>query len=186
MEEGLIGEIVDEYSFVADFIDAYGYLTVLGFLIFIIIAIVSEVIAWIFSRIASRTEGNKSQIYRLFSKVVRAFGLIIAITSGLGTLGVNISALVAGLGLTGFALGFALKDALSNTLAGMLIILYKPFDLNDEIEIMGSSGFVKEVNLRYIILESQESEVILPNSSCFTQKIIKKKKSSEVSKETAA
>ena len=48
------------------------------------------------------------------------FGLVTA----LGTAGVNVSALVAGLGLTGFALGFAFRDVLSNLLAGVLILLY--------------------------------------------------------------
>ena len=56
----------------------------------------------------------------------------------LGILGVDIAALVAGLGLTGFALGFTLKDALSNLLAGILILFYqtpgflKPWSLEVE------------------------------------------------------
>ena len=57
----------------------------------------------------------------------------------LGTLGINVSALVAGLGLTGFALGFAFRDALSNVLAGVMILLYHPFHRGDCANITGLS-----------------------------------------------
>ena len=179
MDENIMGEIIDEYSFVADFIETHGVFIILAVVVFVIITIISETIGWILSRIASRTADSKSQIYRLCAKMVRVVGVITAIITGLGTLGINVSALVAGLGLTGFALGFAIKDALSNTLSGVLIILYQPFDVSDEIEMMGSRGLVKEVNLRYLVLDGEESEVILPNSLCFTQKIIKIKKLSQ-------
>src|ERR1700740_2837155 len=56
-----------------------------------------------------------------------AFGVVTV----LGTLGVDVTALVAGLGLLGFALGFALKDMISNVLAGILILVYKPFRRGD-------------------------------------------------------
>ena len=49
--------------------------------------------------------------------MVMIFGFVTA----LGSVGVDVSALVAGLGLTGFALGFALKDTISNLLSGVLI-----------------------------------------------------------------
>ena len=51
-----------------------------------------------------------------------------------GTVGVDVSALVAGLGLAGFAIGFALRDAVSNTLAGVLVLMYQPFRVGDDIK----------------------------------------------------
>ena len=60
--------------------------------------------------------------------VVIAIGLV----TGFGTMGIDVSALIAGLGLSGFALGFALRDAVSNLIAGVLILLYRPFSYGDK------------------------------------------------------
>ena len=95
-------------------------------------------------------------------------GLITA----LGTLGVDISAMVAGLGLTGFALGFALKDILSNLISGILILLYEPFKLNDSIVIDKYEGKVVDINLRYTTITKEGKEVLVPNSFLFSKPII--------------
>ena len=101
-----------------------------------------------------------------------AFGVITAI----GTVGVDVKALVAGLGLTGFALGFALKDIISNTLAGALILLYKPFHRGDHIEIVLGTGVVEGVvdgiDMRYTTLRSADgTRGLIPNASLFTNAI---------------
>ena len=67
--------------------------------------------------------------------IVKNIMLIVGLITALGTLGVNISAIVAGLGLTGFAFGFAFKDMLSNFISGILIFIYEPFKLGDTIEV---------------------------------------------------
>ena len=90
--------------------------------------------------------------------------LIIGFITALGTLGVNISAIVAGLGLTGFAFGFAFKDMLSNFISGILIFIYEPFKLGDNIEVEGKSGEVIDINLRYVTIESEDKKVLIPNS----------------------
>jgi small conductance mechanosensitive channel len=100
--------------------------------------------------------------------VVLAFGLV----TGLGTLGLDIKALVAGLGLTGFALGFALKDIIANWVAGILVLFYKPFRRGDRIETAGSVGRVEAVNLRYTVLQADDgARVLVPNSTLFTNSI---------------
>lgn len=95
---------------------------------------------------------------------ILALGLI----TSLGILGINITALVAGLGLTGFALGFALKDIISNLLAGILIILYSPFRVGDRIKVGSHEGEVKEINLRYTVVENDGERILIPNSTMFT------------------
>jgi small conductance mechanosensitive channel len=96
------------------------------------------------------------------------FGAITA----LGTLGIDVTALVAGLGLTGFALGFALKDTISNALAGILIIIYKPFKQGDQIKVSAFEGTVAEVNLRYTTLSADGKKIFVPNSMVFTNAVI--------------
>lgn len=97
-----------------------------------------------------------------------SFGLVTA----LGTVGVDVSALVAGLGLTGFALGFALKDIISNLVAGVLILLYKPFRYGDSIKVAGMEGRVVDIDLRYTQLAANQNSIYVPNSMLFTNAIV--------------
>jgi small-conductance mechanosensitive channel len=82
-----------------------------------------------------------------------------------------VSALVAGLGLTGFALGFALKDTISNLISGILILLYKPFKIGDRIKISGYEGIVVSIDLRYTELDAEGNKILIPNSKLFTNPI---------------
>lgn len=107
-----------------------------------------------------------------FAKISRAMFILFGLVTALGTIGINVSALVAGLGLTGFALGFAFKDTISNILSGVLILLYRPFKINDKIKVAGFEGIVTSVDLRYTNLESEEGIVLIPNSKCFTDPVI--------------
>jgi small conductance mechanosensitive channel len=98
---------------------------------------------------------------------LNALGVITA----LGTLGVNITGIVAGLGLTGFALGFALKDSIANLLAGVMILLYRPFEVGDRIDVSGLAGTVVHVDLRYTELDNERERVLVPNSKMLTDPI---------------
>lgn len=98
---------------------------------------------------------------------LNALGVITA----LGTLGVNITGIVAGLGLTGFALGFALKDSIANLLAGVMILLYRPFEVGDRIDVSGLAGTVVHVDLRYTELDNEKERVLVPNSKMLTDPI---------------
>ena len=91
----------------------------------------------------------------------------------------NVSALVAGLGLTGFAVGFALKDVISNALAGILIIIYKPFRHGDSVKVSSFEGEVVEIDLRYTKLIAVGQEVFVPNSMLFSNAVTVTSRSSE-------
>ncbi|MDA3956566.1 mechanosensitive ion channel domain-containing protein [Oceanispirochaeta sp.] len=108
-----------------------------------------------------------SLITRTSSTTMIIFGFVTI----LGTLGINVSALVAGLGLTGFALGFALKDIISNILSGVLILLYRPFKIGNTIKVAGYEGIVVSIDLRYTELISEGNKMLIPNSKLFTEPI---------------
>lgn len=94
------------------------------------------------------------------------------IISALGTPGIDVSAIVTGLGLTGFALGFALKDAISNILAGSLILIYRPFNRNDTIKVANNEGVVEEIDLRYTTLKAEGKKILIPNATLLTNIVI--------------
>lgn len=109
---------------------------------------------------------------KFFAQASRIVFILFGVVTALGTIGINVSALVAGLGLTGFALGFAFKDTISNILSGVLILLYRPFNINDKIKVAGFEGKVISVDLRYTKLDSKEGTVLIPNSKCFTDPVV--------------
>lgn len=144
----------------------------MGLLVFAGFWIGSVLVRSLSRRIGSRVDYNTRFLIRLGSRIASIGLLIFGGVTALGTMGVNVSALVAGLGLTGFALGFALKDVLSNLMAGILIIIYRPFRLNDYIAVKDhGEGAVIEIDLRYTTLEKEGQKYLLPNSVLFTNSI---------------
>ena len=137
----------------------------------IILALGIFILFWIggtiFKMIVRKIMDEKSshaKISQVLSSIVKNLMLIVGLITALGTLGVNISAIVAGLGLTGFAFGFAFKDMLSNFISGVLIFIYEPFKLGDTIEVEGKTGKVININLRYVTIEAENQKVLIPNS----------------------
>ena len=73
--------------------------------------------------------------------------------------------------MTGFALGFAFRDVLSNVLAGVLILLYRPFRRGDKIRVTGFEGSVTNIDLRYTTIDAADRIILIPNSNLFTNPI---------------
>ena len=97
--------------------------------------------------------------------------IVLGAVTGLGTLGVNVSAMVASLGLGGFALGFALRDAVSNVVAGVLILVYQPFGVGDKVTASGMTGVVDRIDLRYTRLVDNDHVYLIPNQLLFKSAI---------------
>jgi small conductance mechanosensitive channel len=86
--------------------------------------------------------------------------------------GVNLNSAVTALGLGGVAVGFALKDILSNLVSGMLILLMRPFEIDDQIVIGDTEGTVEEIELRATHIRTYDGRLVLvPNGDVFTSRI---------------
>jgi small conductance mechanosensitive channel len=107
----------------------------------------------------------------LFVRVFRLTIMIIGVITALGTIGIDITALVAGLGLTSFALGFALQDIIKNTLSGILILMYRPFRRGNYIRVGDKDGIVTDIDLRYTTLQREGIKILIPNANMFTEAI---------------
>lgn len=126
----------------------------------------------IIDRIGRRSRLHQQDVIGLLAQITK-FGIIIfGAVVALGTIGVNVSAAVAGLGLVGFALGFALKDAVSNVLAGAMILFFQPFVRGDMISVTGLEGEVVQIDFRYTVLRAEGKRILLPNASLLTNAII--------------
>ena len=126
--------------------------------------IISRMVDVILNKVSKKYDTSTSEVFRLLSNSQHVLFITIGLILAIDRLGFDISALVAGLGLSGFALGFALKDAISNLVAGMMIVIYKPFEIGDTIQISSNQGIVLDINLRYITLKSETGTCLVPNS----------------------
>jgi len=95
------------------------------------------------------------------ANVVMVLGLLIALSQ----LGINLGPLLAGLGVVGFIIGFALQDTLSNFAAGMMILIYRPYDVGDMVDAGTVFGKVNKMSLvSTTILTIDNQTIIIPNS----------------------
>jgi len=127
---------------------------------FIIIRILVHLIKKFFDRV------NFDRSVETFLENVARVGLWgILLIVILGNLGVNVSGLIAGLGIMGFIIGFALKDALGNLASGVFILFHKPFKVGDWIKVGGIVGGVERVGIAACVLKSPDNvKITIPNS----------------------
>ena len=91
----------------------------------------------------------------------------------LGRLGVNVTPLIAGLGVTGFILGFAFQESLGNLASGMMIALNEPFKVGDVVDAAGHSGVVLEVNMMATVMKTADNKrIVIPNKSVWGGPIV--------------
>ncbi len=105
---------------------------------------------------------------------ITRWGLIIAGTAAaLQQVDFELTAFLAGLGILGFTVGFALQDISQNVVAGLLLLIQKPFEIDDLIEVENYRGHVRSVDLRSTELHTLDGQnVLIPNASVFTTPII--------------
>jgi small-conductance mechanosensitive channel len=137
-------------------------------------------ITYLQSRVAHKTENKIDDI--IFELLARFAGFIIfatAIVIALDLLGVNVMPFIAGAGVAGVAIGFAAKDTLSNLIAGVLLIIDRPFEVGDRIEIWRAPtksatwGDVIDVGLRATKIKTTDNIVIIiPNNEIMLRDII--------------
>jgi len=108
---------------------------------------------------------------RLASAVITIFGLFVAAVVIFPTF--RPGDLIAGLGITSVAIGFAFKDVLQNFFAGILILWRRPFVVGDQISALGYEGTVEEINIRSTRLKTYDGErAVLPNGDVYTSAVL--------------
>ncbi len=112
------------------------------------------------SRIAA-SELLKRLLINTISKLIWFMGFLVV----LSMFGIDIGPMLAGLGIAGFVLGFALQDTLSNFAAGLMIMVYRPFDVEDIVTAGGVTGVVQAVTLVSTVITTFDNQLmIVPNS----------------------
>ncbi|NDJ54816.1 MAG: mechanosensitive ion channel [Chloroflexi bacterium] len=106
---------------------------------------------------------------RLIVNAVYITAILVGIIVTLAVLGVDVSTLVAGVGLSGLVIGFALRDIIENLVAGLLMLLERPFAVGDRIEVEDHHGFVVDVTLRHTVIRTYDNtQILIPNATVYT------------------
>jgi small conductance mechanosensitive channel len=145
------------------------------FLVYIIGSIlVARLVRLILGRVMSRANVT-SQLLRDFvisasGRVIVAVGFLLALSA----LEVNLAPLLAVIGAAGFVVAFALQGTLSNFASGLLIMVFKPFDVGDEVEVGGGiKGWVTHVTIFSTYIRTDEGPVkIVPNDTIWKNVIV--------------
>jgi len=137
---------------------------------FILIVIVFYLLSILAGKAARKAAARSKTFSSLLSEFLvmsaRRLVLFIGFFVGLSALEVNIGPVLAVIGAAGFVIAFALQNSLSNFASGILMLLYRPFDTGEVINVAGTLGKVESMNLLSTQLRTPDNQlVIVPNNS---------------------
>ena len=121
----------------------------------------------------TRSERLSPTLVPVFAKLARMAVLTIVIIAVLEKLGVQTSGLFAMIGAAGLAIGLALKDTVADIAAGVVLLVLRPFDVGEEVDIGATSGVVTAIDLFQTKLTSLDGIPIFVNNSAVRTAIIK-------------
>ena len=158
---GVVNQLMAQYaekavSYIPKFISA----VIILFVGYIIIKIITKIMEKFFAKVDF--ERSVEIFLENAAKVILWAVLLVVI---LANLGVDVTGLIAGLGIMGFIAGFALKDTLGNLASGIFILFHKPFVIGDSINIGGVTGNVERIGIAACVLQSPDNiKITIPNS----------------------
>jgi len=143
------------------------------------LGIVILILFWIGARVArallervGRRDANRIDLYEVLGSAASLAIIGFGVMSALGTVGVDVTAVIAGIGIAGVALGFALKDIVSNFTAGVMIITFRPFVRGDTVEVTGAKGEVVGIDLRNTRLRGETADYLVPNHNIVANVVV--------------
>jgi len=124
--------------------------------------------------LAAKTESSiDDEIIPIFHKTMNALVWVFGVIMIMGAWGVDIAPFLAGLGIAGLAISFALQSTLANIFAGVSLIIDKTFKVGDKVQLdTGELGTIHDISLRSTRLLTYDNEIIvIPNDALAKAKI---------------
>ena len=145
-----------------------------------LVGLATVALSYLERRLADRTDTKVDDIIiDLLNKFAGVILYAVAVVVALDMLGLNVMPFIAGAGVAGIAIGFAAKDTLSNLIAGVLLIIDRPFEIGDRIEVWsapkGSAtwGDVIDIGLRATKIRTTDNIIIIiPNNEVMKRDIV--------------
>ena len=157
---------------IIEILGTYAFSLIMALLVFIIGKWAVNKVVSLFGNVLRRVKGMDETLIRFLENIVYYALMIIVLLTALGKLGVETTSFLAILGAAGLAIGLALKDSLGNFASGVMIILFKPFKVDDTVTAGGVTGTVKEVGIfNSIFVTADNQKIIVPNGAITTGSI---------------
>ena len=126
---------------------------------------------WRLARALRLVRGSRL-VTDLVGRTLRPVATVIGLVAGLSVIGVQTTTLLAGLGVAGLVVGFALQDSLSNLFAGMAILASRPYDVDDIVEAAGVVGRVRAMGVwNTTIVTFDARRLLVPNRNIWGSNI---------------
>lgn len=138
--------------------------------VFALILLIARALAKLTRKVVSKTVASKNLklshlMQDFFISMSGKAVWIIGIMVGLSQIGLNLAPILTGFGIAGVIIGFALQDTLSNFAAGMMLLIYRPFDVGDFVYAGGVDGKVSHMSLVNTTIRTFDNQIIIvPNS----------------------
>lgn len=132
-----------------------------------------RVVRGLLRRALGRSSRVDAGVEQLILRVLRIAFFAFAAVTVLSQIGIQVAPLIAGLGIAGLAIGFASQDTVRNLIAGVTILIDRPFRVGDNIELQDTFGTVEEITLRSTRVRTLSNQIaILPNAKVIEEKIL--------------
>ncbi|MGN0876033.1 MAG: mechanosensitive ion channel family protein [Kiritimatiellia bacterium] len=146
----------------------------------LLVSAVILLVGWVVIRLVDKAlrkamarANRKVLLVNFIVSVVTKVGWAILLVTILSRLGVDVTPLIAGLGVTGFILGFAFQESLGNLASGLMIAVNEPFKVGDVVDAAGHTGSVLEVNMMAtVMLTPDNKRIVLPNKGVWGGPIV--------------
>lgn len=140
---------------------------------FLLLYLIYRLLSTTLFRLLDQSESIEPGLQSVLLKTFRVLMYVFIGTIVLDQLGLNVAVLIGGLSIAGIIAGFAARDSLENFISGVTILVDKPFQVGDYIEIEDEYGQVDEITLRSTRIRTVRNEIIiLPNSEMITQQVV--------------
>ena len=129
--------------------------------------VIKGIVALVGKAVTKSGKGN-ALFVNFIRNVTSKLCWIVLLVVVLEKLGVNVAPIIAGLGVTGFILGFAFQESLGNLASGLMIAINQPFKIGDYVIIAGLEGSVRAVDMMAVVLATADNKkVVIPNKSAW-------------------
>ncbi len=141
-----------------------------------IIFFVAKIAVMVVKRLLNKAEGRHVKFTPLMSgfvfKLLKVLIWIFAILFILAVWGIDLTPVVAGLGVTGVVLGFALQESISSIFSGMMLAINQPFELGDYVDIGSTSGTVRAMDIMSVTLTTPDNRKITMSNKIVWSQVI--------------
>ena len=157
---------------ISGLVSFYAVKILVALLIFFIGKYIASKVVTIVKKLMTKSKIDQTLV-SFSGNILYGLALAFVVIAALSQLGINTTSLAAVVAAAGLAIGLALQDSLGNLASGVMIIVFRPFNSGDYVEIAGTAGTVEDINIFTTHLKSPDNKsIIVPNGSIIANNII--------------